>query len=459
MFGFLGQLRANRQYRQAYARCCSVQQREFGWQSLSLLSYESVFLYQLAVDAKAIPGPDADWPLCCRLRASGRLNHSADAGVARFCGAVGLLLASTKLEDDIRDGGSVLARMARWRLTRPIAKAHATLQTLDPEFPAPVEAAIRRHLALERTDRPLSLGAYCEPTATAFGYVFGLLAKLPSHRQELDHAVLVALGRHIGTAIIAYDCAVDWRSDRRRGEFNPLADEQSLEEALHESRHHLEQAGWLCQRAFGGGALTAWLLKTRFDRIPTNPPDDPRTGILERWGLSPQPRSVYLGMDCPGGDCDCCSDGCDCHDCPFCMQPCPSEKSERGDEGEDATDRCMDRVRSTQSESDNPIGAFCLAPFLAFCDCCDYFCHPSKKRPAQAPSAKPTPALAGQTGEAVTPLRPSGKVRIAGKLYSAQAEASMISNGATVVVVDQGPFGLIVREAGTPEASDSANDG
>src|SRR5262249_13120264 len=51
------------------------------------------------------------------------------------------------------------------------------------------------------------------------------------------------LGRHVGTAIIAYDSAVDWHKDQRRGAFNPLPDgEESVSAALALARCELLQA-------------------------------------------------------------------------------------------------------------------------------------------------------------------------------------------------------------------------
>jgi hypothetical protein len=125
MFGFLRASRDQIAYRQAYARCCSFQHLYFGVESLVFLSYEAVFLYLCSADSGMHPGPPADAPTCCRLRTSRRLTQAADAEVARFCAAFGLLLGAIKLEDDVRDERSWAARLAYWRLGKRMALAKA----------------------------------------------------------------------------------------------------------------------------------------------------------------------------------------------------------------------------------------------------------------------------------------------------------------------------------------------
>lgn len=54
--------------------------------------------------------------------------------------------------------------------------------------------------------------------------------------------------------------------------------------------------------------------------------------------------------------------------------------------------------------------------------------------------------LVGQRGVAVTPLRPSGQVEIAGRRYEARVEIGGIDRGRTVVVRASSDFGLVVEE-------------
>src|SRR5688500_2547216 len=104
MFGFLRPRAPTLAYRQVYAQCCARQHELYGISSLPLLSYEAVFLYVCAIDAGLCPGPPAGAPRCCRLRTSLNL-PAADLPIAEYCASFGLLLASIKLDDDVRDEG------------------------------------------------------------------------------------------------------------------------------------------------------------------------------------------------------------------------------------------------------------------------------------------------------------------------------------------------------------------
>jgi hypothetical protein len=107
--------------------------------------------------------------------------------------------------------------------------------------------------------------AYTEPTSFAFGYVFGLLARLPGLAAQQE--TLVTVGRRLGAALLAFDCAVDWRRDRRRGEFNPLPDEAAVPAALHFAQERLAEAEVWLVRAFGPTAHTVATLRAVRSRL------------------------------------------------------------------------------------------------------------------------------------------------------------------------------------------------
>src|SRR5262249_61317157 len=132
---------------------------------------------------------------------------------ARFCNALGLLLGSIKLSDDLRDGPSLLARFAHWLLRGRFRETFDYFRRLDPDFERTVNAFVAEHVALERPGESVPLGEYVQPTARAFGYVFSLMGRLRGMTERT--AALASLGQCIGAAIIAYDSAVDWHKDRR----------------------------------------------------------------------------------------------------------------------------------------------------------------------------------------------------------------------------------------------------
>ncbi|WP_020469033.1 DUF5685 family protein [Zavarzinella formosa] len=234
MFGFLNPRPHTPDYRRAYARLCQHQRVNFGVRSLPFHSYEAVFLYQLAADLEAFPASVMPHVKCCRLAKPANIHRDADAAIGRFCGGVGVLLASIKLDDDVQDAQGFLTRLSRkaiaWVLRWKIRSARKMFTDLDFRFNANVRQLIADHHRLEHSGESPPLADYTEPTANAFGYVFGQMAKIGGlHAQE---QVLTTVGRHVGAALIAFDCAVDWKRDRRRGEFNPLADEEAVHEAM-----------------------------------------------------------------------------------------------------------------------------------------------------------------------------------------------------------------------------------
>src|SRR4051812_9216144 len=123
MFGFLNPRPHSAEFRRCYARVCQHQRQEYGALALAFHSYEAVFLYQCAVAAGAVDVRRLPNVRCCRLRSRGWEPNDQDSAVGRFCSAVALLLAGIKLEDDIRDNGSLTARLLRGLLRPSLRRA------------------------------------------------------------------------------------------------------------------------------------------------------------------------------------------------------------------------------------------------------------------------------------------------------------------------------------------------
>lgn len=270
MFGFLNPRPHSFDYRRAYARLCQHQRRAFGMLALPFHSYEAVFLYQVALDAGVFPAQVMPNVRCCRLAMPRSLPHDSDAVIGKFCASVSLLLASIKLEDDLRDTRGWAPRIARWVLRRRIKQANLTFSRLDPRFDRNVGQLIADHHALESRGGNIPIDEYAEPTALSFGYVFGLASRLPGLGAHRD--TLTSLGHKLGAAIIAFDCAVDWKRDRSRGEFNPLPDETSVANALDWSAERLAEAAHLAQRTFGNSSRSAATLEAVRLRVMNTTP-------------------------------------------------------------------------------------------------------------------------------------------------------------------------------------------
>lgn len=411
VFGFLQPQRSDVVYRQLYAGCCAFQHRRFGIETLPLLSYEAVFLYALAVDAGCCDLPDEGVATCCRLRTRGGRLHAVDPRIAEFCVSFGVLLAAIKLEDDVRDDRSLVARFALWRLKSRIRKAKDYFASLDTEFHQRVTSAVQQHLALERESRHPSLAVYSEPTAAAFAYVFELFTQMLSPT-KVDATAFHAIGHAVGRAIITFDCAVDYHRDRRLGRYNPLGDTAECQSALVECQRSLSDAMWRSTDLGEQSSLAARVTAGTFERVSRY------QNLVAKDNATRQARRMHPRQ----GDCDipcdgACCDGIGACDCGGC----------------DAGDAA-------------PTG-FCL---LDCCGGCGPDCSTSRRRNS-APSwnrvrDRSRLDLAGEVGVTVGPLKPAGIVSINGQDIPARCDMGWIDADTEVYVVRKESFGVIVRE-------------
>ena len=161
MFGFCRPPEQDLEYRGIYSRCCQHQRRHYGLLPMRFTSYESVLLLACAADANpeikaAIP---TQW--CCRLRrAPSPVRGAADQNLGLFVSSMSMVLAATKIDDDIRDCGSIRSRLARWLLRNKITKAFRFFESLDPAFSRKIKGQIENHMALEASSGPIQLADY-----------------------------------------------------------------------------------------------------------------------------------------------------------------------------------------------------------------------------------------------------------------------------------------------------------
>jgi hypothetical protein len=302
MLGLLNPGRTNLRYRSLYSRCCQFQHLEFGVPSLVFHSFESVFLYAIASDAGVADTARLPNQLCCRLRAGRNLEFAADRELGRFCSSFSLLAAESKSADALRDAPSLVAK-ARHRLFQSrFRRARTYFSNLDTKFSSTFDGFIAEHLALEDSSRSASLPAYCRPTADAFEYVFGLMARiLPTI--ELKH-LLARVGSNLGAATLAFDCAKDWQRDQRDGQFNVVHDAAEAQRAMDYCLDRLAEMGSVCASTFGPAALSATILKHARDRIKGRTCRAAVGQIRCAHGTSRSQKSVVVNATCcfPCGD-------------------------------------------------------------------------------------------------------------------------------------------------------------
>ncbi len=339
MFGFLRFCRNEPAYRDAYRRCCQFQHIEYGVPSLGLLSFEAVFLYQLGVDfglvdTQSIPG-DRD-RRCCRLQASRRMLTDPDAWLAQFATSFGVLLGKIKIEDDIRDNGRWAARLGNRLLRGSHRKMQQYFQRLDPNFTETTSQLVQQHHHLEASTNQHSLAVYAQPTGNAFAYIFKLLAQSAAVNR-CDPALVARfsevaepVGNHLGQAIIAFDCAVDYSKDQHTGDYNPLSDEGAVTQAYQFAGQRLHKAADLIQTLalpIDRLAVTKRILLARAKSISQTIDKSLAACSSDLIALSmkdvQEPDFAKMGSKPKKKKKDNCLDGCDCS-CCYCGDCCPT---------------------------------------------------------------------------------------------------------------------------------------
>ena len=134
MFGFLSPASQSNEYRTVYSRCCQHQRYQHSLRSLPFLSYEGVFLYHYWLDATGADTSALTNQRCCKLRSLDNPEESFDLEIGRFCSALSMLLASTKIEDDVRDGISLKMRLARAVVGKQAREGREYFLSLDANF-------------------------------------------------------------------------------------------------------------------------------------------------------------------------------------------------------------------------------------------------------------------------------------------------------------------------------------
>jgi hypothetical protein len=142
-----------------------------------------------------------------------------------------MVLAGTKLDDDVRDSRGIfyrsIARSLRAALHSKIQRARRYLDSLQTGICAQLSRIVDEHVAVERNNCAVPLDAYAASTGAAFGLVFQQLGEFCGRR--LGRSIeLAPVGAALGRGILISDCVADHSRDQRRGEFNPLRDRDDV---------------------------------------------------------------------------------------------------------------------------------------------------------------------------------------------------------------------------------------
>ena len=423
MFGFLKPDKRFSRWRQSYARVCQTQRRMFGLTSLPFLSYEATFLYQLAVDTRLIPPLTSTAPECCRLRRLQNARQQPDVDVAEFCAAFGMLLAGIKLQDDADDHGRWHNKVALWKYAKQVRSASQYLEQICHGLTDQIQVILRQHKETETSGTKMSIEAYCRPTGDGFALLFRSLAAMADGPCQLFDSI----GRHIGHAIISWDCAVDFHRDQIYGEFNPLKSAAEADDSLRFCLLELARLGWALPEEDSACSQVIHSVSRRVhSRLHKTDDHICRTSRLERWGLVRAKGYQYAR-------CDGCEGICAIAEC-----------------GECGCAAIQGAAEGAACCFSGPPGSSCG------CDpvCCSSDCGRGQADQAKKGSEHPVttqPSLYeqfhGRDGITYGDLNPQGYVMIDEQRLPAKADSnSWIAGGTKVRVVKTDPLGVTVRE-------------
>lgn len=225
MFGILRPARETlsndslRAYGSLYCNLCGSLSEIYGVSARAFVVYDIVSL------AWMFQGGDALSQRFVRnncLRGGSWFPVTNEAGALdEFLSAISILICGIKVEDDVRDGGSRLARATQWAFRSRFEEAERNLNRLR----FPVDAlweALENQRALEARNES-DLQAASEPTAACYGLVSTWIARFSGNHTSA--ATALEIGRALGRLIYLVDAFVDRHSDVGHG-YNPLLVDQ-----------------------------------------------------------------------------------------------------------------------------------------------------------------------------------------------------------------------------------------
>lgn len=261
----------------------------------------------------------------CPLRRGGSATIAADTPGARYAGALALMMAATRLRDNLADSEGWPQRLpvvatrlaARWE-----GQAHRTAAALG--FPSNrLAAQIQRQAQCENTTTA-GFDDYAAPTEQAVGAAFAYTATLAG--QPANCAPLEQAGRMYGRVMYLLDSYRDYHADQAQQRFNALArcfDPPAVQAqarrcflAAHAALSQSCQALILPRPALVQLLLLQQVRQTGLRILAASVADDP-AAQPDPAGQRRTRRGRKAGrQESDSSDWDCC-DGCDCSLCAW----------------------------------------------------------------------------------------------------------------------------------------------
>ena len=200
-------------YKGIYCTLCKEMQREYGFFSRFLLSYDGAFyvMYKLGLSSENINVSRS----CCSFNPCKKcMKITAESDVYKLACAITVILAYFKLTDNINDS-SFLKKMLCCMLLPYFRHTVKKAQKKFPEIYKTVDSGMSEQLLLEK-DSNTSIDKSAHPTAS-------ILSALFSYGEGCENAELSArFGYHLGRVVYFLDAYDDYESDVRENSYNPF---------------------------------------------------------------------------------------------------------------------------------------------------------------------------------------------------------------------------------------------
>ena len=210
-------------YKAAYCTLCKRLGKRYGFFTRFTLSYDFTFLALLRMSLSDSVGSIEKGRCCCNPLKSCNYCDGCDDELD-FAAAASIIMVYYHMLDNVCDEKGIKKLVYRI-LSSFFSSAHRKAATQYPEL----ENAVKRYVTAQNTleqNGITDLDAAATPTADVLSELFSMCSD-----KEGDKRALNRLGFCLGRFIYIADALADLSDDVKRGRYNPLIGEDSLEKA------------------------------------------------------------------------------------------------------------------------------------------------------------------------------------------------------------------------------------
>jgi hypothetical protein len=192
---------------------CNFLSARYGFQFRGLTNHDAIF-YSILTSAQS--DEEAINPKCpFRLQ---KPNIGQHIGI-KYASAISLLMAKTKVDDDLHDSNTISSRAKAKRINRIFPFAAKELANLDFKTDFVQQQIESQHVLEDQNCN--TINELTKPSENVVSEIFTHTARLA--RKEENVEPLTILGKNIGRLMYLMDAYIDLPTDVEKGRFNALS--------------------------------------------------------------------------------------------------------------------------------------------------------------------------------------------------------------------------------------------